>query len=128
MKATEILTFVVGDAVWPLTFLLCFLLVLRKAQEDIRPVFTVIVKGLADGAQRNATSWAIAMAFGLSASLAAFYDVFNVLGKTELAAMSWHQYAALWSKVLNPFIVAALAYITQSNIKTAGTNPPFSKT
>lgn len=105
--------------VWPLSFVLCFIFILRKVEGDVRPIVTNMVNGLAAGAQRNATQWAIALAFGVSASLSAFYDVFNDLAARDLAALSWHQYAALWSKVLNPFIIATLAYVTQSNFKPA---------
>lgn len=113
--------------VWPLTILLVALLVLRQVREEMKPIFSSIVGGLSKNAQSNATQYAIAIGFGLSASMSAFYDVFNDLTSTNLAAMSWHQYAALWTKVLNPFIVAVLAYATQSNFKkpSNGTAPPF---
>lgn len=113
--------------VWPLSFILCFLFVLRKVEADVRPIVTGVVTGLAGDATHNAKQWGIAVMFGLSASLAAFYDVFSELGTKDLAALSWHQYAAYWTKVLNPFIVAVLAYVTQSNFKPKATttNPPF---
>lgn len=113
--------------VWPLSFILCFLFVLRKVENDVRPIVTGVVAGLAGDATHNAKQWGIAIMFGLSASLAAFYDVFSELGSKDLAALSWHQYAAYWTKVLNPFIVAVLAYVTQSNfrVKSASTTPPF---
>lgn len=86
-----------------------------------------MLTGLAGEATRNSKQWGIAIMFGLSASLAAFYDVFSELSSKELSALSWHQYAAYWTKVLNPFIVAVLAYVTQSNFKAKpnGTNAPF---
>lgn len=112
--------------VWPLSFVLCFLFVLRKVESDMRPIVTGVVTGLAGDAANNAKQWGIAILFGLSASLASFYDVFADLGAKDLNALSWHQYAAYWTKVLNPFIVAVLAYVTQSNFKPKGaTNAPF---
>jgi hypothetical protein len=38
-----------------------------------------------------------------------------------------HQYLSLWAKVLNPFIVASLAYATKAAPSRAPgtTNPPF---
>lgn len=119
--------------VWPLTILLVALLVLRQVREEMKPVFNSIIGGLSKNAQSNATQYAIAIGFGLSASMSAFYDVFNDLTSANLTALSWHQYAALWTKVLNPFIVAVLAYATQSNFTTkkpngtppGGTNPPI---
>lgn len=115
--------------VWPLSFILCFLFVLRKVENDVRPIVTGVVAGLAGDATHNAKQWGIAIMFGLSASLAAFYDVFSELGSKDLVALSWHQYAAYWTKVLNPFIVAVLAYVTQSNFRVkSATNAPFSPT
>jgi hypothetical protein len=92
----------------------------------VSPLFKTVVGGLTQDAGRNAKEYAIALGFGLSASLSAFWDVFSRLDATSLGAMSWHQYAALWSKVANPFIVAVLAYATQNNFKTDAkiTAPP----
>lgn len=115
------------NVMWPLVFLLVALLVLRHLRDEVKPVFSSIVGGLSKNAASNATQYAIALGFGLSASMSAFYDVFSTLGRTDLAALSWHQYFALWTKVGNPFIVAVLAYATQSTPKKAdGTKPPFS--
>ena len=118
------------QVVWPLSFILCFLFVFRKVENDARPIVTGMIAGLAGEATRNSKQWGIAIMFGLSASLAAFYDVFSELTTKDLSELSWHQYAAYWTKVLNPFIVAVLAYVTQSNFKSApapsgGTRPPI---
>lgn len=116
------------NLVWPLVFLLVMLIVLRQVQHDVTPIFRSVVGGLSQDASRNAKQYAIAIGFGLSASLSAFWDVFARLDSTSLSVMSWHQYAALWSKVGNPFIVAVLAYATQSSFKPSpngGTNPPL---
>jgi hypothetical protein len=115
------------NLIWPLCFVLVLLFVLRKVGEDVRPIVASMASGLATGAQKNATQYAIALGFGLSASLAAFYDVFSAMGNEAWAQMNWHQYAALWAKVANPFVVAVLAYVTQSNFKPGGTQPPFPK-
>jgi hypothetical protein len=112
--------FAAGSLVWPMTILLMFLVVLKQMRDDVRPIFHSIVSGLAANAQSNATAYAIAIGFGLSASFSAFWDVFNNLDASSLAVMSWHQYAALWTKVLNPFIVAVLAYATQNNFSGGG--------
>lgn len=115
--------------VWPLSFILVALFVLRQLSTEVKPVFTSIIGGLSKNAQSNATQYAIAIGFGLSASFSAFYDVFNNTTAKEIASMSWHGYAALWTKVANPFIVAVLAYATQSNFTTKKPNgttaPPF---
>lgn len=116
--------------VWPLSFILVALFVLRQLRSDITPIFKSVVGGLSQNAARNATQYAIALGFGLSASLSAFWDVFRSLDNTTLGTMSWHQYFALWAKVANPFVVAILAYATQSNFTKTGattgnTPPPF---
>lgn len=112
MNTTDML-----QLIWPLSFVLLGLFVLRKVEGDMRPIVTNMVNGLAGEASRNSKQWGIAIMFGLSASLAAFYDVFSELTTKDMAALSWHQYAAYWTKVMNPFIVAVLAYVTQSNFK-----------
>lgn len=113
--------------VWPLVALLAFLVVSRKVASDVRPIFINVVDGVAKAAGSNAQAYAIAILFGLSASLSAFYDVFSQLDNKAFAEMTLHQYAALWSKVLNPFCVAILAYATQNKFvpKSVSTNPPF---
>lgn len=115
--------FAAGSVVWPLTVLLMFLIVLKQLRDDVRPIVRSIVTGLSANAQSNAPAYAIAIGFGLSASFSAFWDVFNQLDAASLVALSWHQYAALWTKVLNPFIVAVLAYATQNKFKGGGISP-----
>lgn len=113
--------------VWPLAALLAFLIVSRRVASDVRPIFVNIVGGVAKAAGSNAQAYGIAILFGLSASLSAFYDVFSQLDNKAFGEMNLHQYAALWSKVLNPFCVAILAYATQNKFvpPPSKTNPPF---
>lgn len=106
--------FAADSIVWPLTFLLVALFVLRKVEQDVRPIFVAVTRGVAVQAGNNAAAYATAILFGLTAAASAFIDVFNGLSAEALAAMSWHQYATLWVKVLNPFFVAILAYATQN--------------
>lgn len=116
---------------WPTVALMAVLLVSiasRRLASDVRPIFVGIVGGVAKSASSNAQAYAIAIMFGLSASLSAFYDVFSQMDVKAFADMTWHQYAAMWSKVLNPFLVAVLAYATQNKFVPKGsgsTNPPF---
>lgn len=115
--------------VWPLSFILIMLIVLRQLRDDMSPIFRSVVGGLSQDAGRNAKQYAIAIGFGLSASLSAFVDVFKELDSAAVAALGWHQYATLWAKCFNPFVVALLAYTTQSSFKPpTGTNPPFNPT
>lgn len=101
----------------PLVLTLVFLVGLHAVRETVNPIFAAIVAGVAKHAQEKAPAYGIALLFGLSASLSAFWDVFHALTKENFAAMSWHEYVAAWTKVLNPFIVAVLAYATQSKFK-----------
>lgn len=114
------------QVIWPLTFLLLMLVGLRQVRNDVNPILKSVIAGLTTDASRNAKQYAIAIGFGLSASLSAFVDVFKELDSAAILAMGWHQYAAAWAKVAAPFVVAVLAYATQSNFKSPGTNPPFS--
>lgn len=104
---------IVYHIVVPLFVLLVVLLGLREVKDTINPVFGGIIAGLATHAKENAPGYGMAVMFGLSASLSAFYDIFSQTTKTDLEIMSWHQYLALWCKVFNPFIVASLAYATK---------------
>lgn len=115
--------------IWPLCVLLIVLLVLHHVRETIRPVIAGIISGLTKHATANAPAYAIAIGFGLSASLASFIDVFQAMTADRIQALSYHQYAALLAKVANPFVVAILAYATQSRFKSGATptdtQPPF---
>ncbi len=102
-----------------LALLLIVLFAMHRAREALNPLVKGIVGGLANHAQVNAPAYGMAIMFGLSASLAAFYDVFSQLAKSDLAAMSWHQYVACWAKIMNPFIVASLASATKGHFKQA---------
>lgn len=117
------------NLIWPLVFLLILLFVLRQVESQVKPIVTSVVNGVAQDAGRNAKQYAIAIGFGLSASLSAFVDVFKELDGATVGALGWHQYFTLWAKCLNPFIVAVLAYATQSSFKPANgngaTKPPF---
>lgn len=123
---------VIAQFGWPLIILLCGLFFVNRITGDVRPIFVNIVGGVAKDAGSNAKGYAIACMFGLSASLSAFYDVFSQLDAHTFASLTWHQYAGLWAKVLNPFIVAALAYATQNKFvgptPKPSTNPPFPET
>lgn len=111
------------NLVWPLAFLLLGLIIFRQIGNEVSPIFKSVVGGLSQDASTNAKQYAIALGFGLSASFSSFWDVFSRLDGTSLTVMSWHQYAALWTKVLNPFIVAVLAYATQSDFKSTRGEP-----
>lgn len=118
----------IGKIAWPIIIVLVGLFCIARVTRDVRPIFVNIVGGVAKEAGSNAAAYAIAIMFGLSASLSAFYDVFSQMDTKAFADLTWHQYFAMWSKVLNPFLVAVLAYATQNKFipKPGGsTNPPF---
>lgn len=106
--------FAANSLVWPLVVVLIALLLLKKAEDGLRPVFNSIIGGVAKNAGSNATFYAMAIMFGLSASISAFVDVFKDMDNTLWSAITWHQYASMWARVLNPFIVAILAYTRDS--------------
>jgi hypothetical protein len=120
--------FAADSVVWPLTLILVALLVLRKVEQDLRPIVVAVTRGVAVQAGNNSAAYATAFLFGLTAAASAFIDVFQALDAAHLAALSWHQYAALWVKVLNPFFVAVLAYATQNKFvrvdNATGVKPP----
>lgn len=120
------------NLVWPLSFILVMLVAIRQIRDDAGPVVKAVVTGLSQNAARNATQYAIAIGFGLSASLSAFYDVFHGLDSTTLQSLNVLQLISLCAKVLNPFVVAVLAYATQSNfrppVSSGTTATPFQRT
>lgn len=101
--------------------MLAALVFAHTIRERLEPILTGMVNGLAEQARRNAQAYAIAMMFGLSASLSAFVDVFKDMNAAAFDGMSMHQYLAAVAKVANPFLVAVLAYATQN--KFAGKEP-----
>lgn len=117
-------------AAWPFLLVLGLLWIVHTLRETLRPVIEELIKALANQARTSAGLWVIAFLFGLSASLAAVYDLFQSLDVATLKAMSWAQHVALWAKVFNPFIVAMLArLVPQAPVKNGlpgGTQPPFS--
>ena len=108
--------------IWPMMIALVAFVVARQFTADVRPILIAVRDGVAVQAKSNAPAYAIAIMFGLSAAASAFIDVFQKLDSASLAAMSWHQYATLWVKVWNPFVVAILAYATQNKFR--GDPPP----
>lgn len=120
------------NLIWPLCFVLGALLVFwlgHKLGDNLQPIAASLASGLAEFARKNAVPCVVAFLYGVSASLMAFAEVFQTLGRDEWQAMTWHQYGTMWAKVLNPFIIAVLAYWKQPNFSSnsagGGTNPPI---
>ncbi len=118
----------IAQFAWPLVLLFVGVMVANRLSRDMRPIFVNIVGGVAKQAGSNASAYAIAIMFGLSASLSAFVDVFKDITPDKFHELGFLQFLALCAKVLNPFIVAVLAYATQNKFNgggLGGTKPPF---
>lgn len=97
--------FEASSIVWPLSFLLIMLILLRQLREDVRPIFIGMVGTLAKQSTSNAVSWAIGLMMGLLGSLEALGEVAQ--------AMHW-TYLAAFAKVLQPGLAAIVGYIIAS--------------
>jgi len=116
--------------IWPFIPLLLavFLFWLAvRIRNDVQPIVVNVINGVARQAGTNAVPCAIAIGFGLSASLEALAE--------QATALHWLLIAA-GCKVVQPFIVAVLAYATQNGFvkkdgsplnsgRTGGTGAPF---
>lgn len=105
--------------VWPLCFLLVALVLLWQIREQLSPVINGVVGGLAKNAQSNALTYGLAIGYGLSAALQALAE--------QATALQW-VYVAAAAKVMNPFIVAMLAFAAKNNLgdkQPTPTAPPF---
>lgn len=81
------------------------LLVLRQVRSDVQPIFTNVIGGVAAGAKSNAGAYAMAIGFGLSASLQVAAD--------EGTKLNWLIFAAA-CKITQPFVAGCVAYATQN--------------
>lgn len=102
--------------IWPFIPLLLAVFLFWGAysiRRDVQPIMVNVIGGVAKSAGTNAVACAIAIGFGLSASLEALAE--------QATALHWLLIAA-FCKVANPFIVAVLAYATQNGfVKKDGT-------
>lgn len=109
--------FAANSLVWPLSFILISLLVLRQLRDDVRPIFNGMVGALSTQATRNAVAWAVGIMMGTLASLQAMSEVAH--------QMQWPYIEAL-AKILQPGLAAVVAYIMASPTqKPSSTTPPF---
>lgn len=107
--------FSASSIVWPITVLLFALLVLRKVEEEVKPIVSGMIGGLAAKSARNAENWALAALMASAASCQALGEVASDLG--------WN-YVAAAAKVLQPGLVAVIAFVMRSPAQSV-TNPPF---
>lgn len=90
--------------VWPLTFLLLALFVLRKVGDDMRPVFVGVVGGVAQNAKQYSLMYAMGALYATGASLQALGEV--------ATQFDWI-YVAAFAKVAQPGVIAIIAYVTK---------------
>ncbi len=106
--------------VWPLVVALVVLFMLRRADAVVQPIVVNVVNGIAKQAGSNALTYGLAIGYGLSASLQSLSE--------QATLLHWPVVAAA-AKVINPCIVAMLAFAAKSDLgnpppKTT-TTPPF---
>lgn len=84
--------------VWPLTFILCFLLALRAIGPDARALARWVGTNLGAHAGKHAMFYAIAVGFGLQAFGTGFYDNFWPIEPPDMAKLGWWQVLAAFLK------------------------------
>lgn len=94
--------------VWPLTFLLLALFVLRKVEAELRPVFTNVVAGVAKNAQSNALQYAMGLALATLSSMQALQEVATQFGWVWVAA---------GAKILGPGLGTLVAFMKPSPVQ-----------
>lgn len=99
---------------WPLVVALVLLYLLKRVSNEVQPIVVNVVNGLAKQAQSNALGYGLAIGYGLSASLQSLAEQATLLHWVVVAAMA---------KVINPCIVAMLAYAAKSEISPRPVTP-----
>lgn len=97
--------FAASSIVWPLTFLLIALLILKRIRDDVRPIFRAMVDPLAKQAQTNAVAWAIGIMLGIQSSMGALKEVADAMGWIVVANMC---------KIVGPGLCTIVALIMKS--------------
>lgn len=97
--------FAANSLIWPLSFILIALILLRQLREDVRPIFRGMVGTLADQSSRNAVAWSLGLMMGTLGSLQALSEVAH--------QMEW-KYLEAFAKVLQPGLAAIVSYIMAS--------------
>ncbi len=101
---------------WPLIFLLITLVCLWRVEKEMKPVVTGVITGLATNAAQKALLYAMGALYFAAASLQALGEVSTSFGWVHVAA---------FAKVLQPGVVAIIAYVTKPPaISQANPTPP----
>ena len=109
--------------IWPMTVLLVALFILRKVEEELRPLVRSVVGGVTSNAKQYSLMYAMAFIYASAASLQALGEVATQFG--------WI-YVAAFAKVAQPGVVAVIAYVTKppqvtqaAPDKPTGATPPI---
>lgn len=102
----------------PLAIVLLGLFMLRKADAVVQPIVINVVNGLAKQAGSNSLFFGLMIGYGLSAGLQSLAEQATILHWLILAAAA---------KVLNPIIVAMLAFCAKNGM-TDNAKPPAGTT
>lgn len=102
---------------WPLVVMVGLLFILRKVETTVNPIVESVVRGVASSATGNALTYGLAIGYGLSASLQSLSE--------QATLLHWPIIAAL-AKVVNPCIVAMLAFAAKSDLTGKAPKPPGS--
>lgn len=113
MTALNILIEVFTENVWPLCFLLVALIILKRAREDVRPIFIKMRDSLTAQAGKYAMLWAFALLTATLASLQALQEVAQ--------QMQW-VYVAAAAKIMQPGLAVLVAYGRQNSTTEKPTN------
>lgn len=97
--------FEASSIVWPLSFILIALIMLRQVREDVRPIFRGMVGTLATQSSTNAVAWAVGIMMGTLGSLGALSEVAK--------GMNW-PFLEAFAKVAQPGLAAVVSYIMAS--------------
>lgn len=104
----------VAPFAWPLVVALVLLYLLRRVSDRVDPIVINVVNGIAIQAQSNALTYGLAIGYGLSASLQSLSEQATLLHWPVIAAAA---------KVVNPCIVAMLAFAAKSDLAGKGIPP-----
>lgn len=90
--------------IWPLTFLLIALVILKKADAALKPIVTGVVNGVASNATQHALAWAMVAFLSVISGMEALGDV----------ARQFHWvYVEAFCKIVTPMLATAVAALTK---------------
>ncbi len=98
----------------PLAIIFLGLLLLRRADAVVQPIVINVVNGLAKQAGSNSLFFGLMIGYGLSAGLQSLAEQATILKWLVIAALA---------KVLNPIIVAMLAFCAKNGLADTTTKP-----